>query len=77
MEAAAASLAAGTVGTETNGSIICPANVNGIVGFKPTVGVEFSGGQGGLRVEPQYWLTAEGRPEIAPAMGGVMARNLL
>ena len=37
--AAAASLAAGTVGTETNGSIICPSNVNGIVGFKPTVGL--------------------------------------
>ena len=37
--AMAASLAAGTVGTETNGSIICPANVNGVVGFKPTVGV--------------------------------------
>lgn len=37
--AAAASLAAGTVGTETNGSIICPSNVNGVVGFKPTVGV--------------------------------------
>jgi amidase len=37
--AIAASLAAGAVGTETNGSIICPANVNGIVGFKPTVGV--------------------------------------
>ncbi len=37
--AAAASLAAGTVGTETNGSIICPANVNGVVGFKPTVGM--------------------------------------
>ena len=35
------------------------------------------GGQGGLRVEPQYWLTAEGRPEIAPAMEGIMARNLL
>ena len=41
------------------------------------LGGEFSGGQGGLRVEPQYWLTAEGRPEIAPAMGGIMARNLL
>jgi amidase len=26
------------VGTETNGSIVCPASVNGIVGFKPTVG---------------------------------------
>lgn len=37
--AAAASLAAGTVGTETSGSIICPSNVNGIVGFKPTVGL--------------------------------------
>lgn len=37
--AAAASLAAGTVGTETNGSVICPSNVNGVVGFKPTVGV--------------------------------------
>ncbi len=37
--AMAASLAAGTVGTETNGSIICPANANGVVGFKPTVGL--------------------------------------
>ena len=37
--AAAASLAAGAVGTETNGSIICPATINGVVGFKPTVGL--------------------------------------
>jgi amidase len=37
--AAAASLAAGAVGTETNGSIVCPASVNGVVGFKPTVGL--------------------------------------
>lgn len=37
--AVAASLTAGAVGTETNGSIICPSNVNGVVGFKPTVGV--------------------------------------
>ena len=36
---AAASLAAGTIGTETNGSIICPSTVNGVVGFKPTVGL--------------------------------------
>lgn len=35
----AAGLAAGAVGTETNGSIICPSQVNGIVGFKPTVGL--------------------------------------
>ena len=37
-----AALAAGlvplAVGTETDGSIICPASVNGVVGLKPTVG---------------------------------------
>ena len=27
------------IGTETDGSITCPAGVNGIVGFKPTVGL--------------------------------------
>jgi len=37
--AIAASMGAGAVGTETNGSIICPSNANGIVGFKPTVGL--------------------------------------
>jgi amidase len=37
--AIAASLAAIGVGTETDGSVICPAAVNGLVGLKPTVGV--------------------------------------
>jgi amidase len=37
--ATAANLAALTIGTETNGSIVCPANANGIVGLKPTVGL--------------------------------------
>lgn len=35
----AAGLAAATIGTETDGSITCPAGVNGVVGFKPTVGL--------------------------------------
>lgn len=39
----AAAVAAGfaplTVGTETIGSIICPASLNGVVGLKPTVGL--------------------------------------
>ena len=39
----AAAIAAGIVdlaiGTETDGSITCPAAINGIVGFKPTVGL--------------------------------------
>jgi amidase len=37
--AMAASLAAGTIGTETDGSIVCPAGINGVVGFKPTLGL--------------------------------------
>ncbi len=37
--AIAASLAALGVGTETDGSILCPAAVSGLVGLKPTVGV--------------------------------------
>ncbi len=37
--AASANLAAGTIGTETDGSIVCPSSANGIVGIKPTVGL--------------------------------------
>jgi amidase len=37
--AAAANLAALTVGTETDGSIICPAGNNNVVGIKPTLGL--------------------------------------
>lgn len=37
--AVSANLAAVTVGTETNGSIICPALRNGVVGIKPTLGL--------------------------------------
>ncbi|MEZ5464821.1 MAG: amidase [Lysobacteraceae bacterium] len=35
----AASLATVGVGTETDGSVICPSSVNGLVGIKPTVGL--------------------------------------
>ena len=37
--AVAANLCAASVGTETDGSIICPAQTNGIVGIKPTLGL--------------------------------------
>jgi amidase len=37
--AVAANLCAVAVGTETDGSIVCPANANGVVGIKPTLGL--------------------------------------
>jgi amidase len=37
--ATSANFAAVSFGTETDGSIVCPANANGVVGIKPTVGL--------------------------------------
>ena len=37
--AVAANLTVVAVGTETNGSVICPSSINGIVGIKPTIGL--------------------------------------
>ncbi|MFC1525386.1 amidase [Candidatus Latescibacterota bacterium] len=37
--ATSANLCAAAIGTETDGSIVCPSNANGIVGIKPTVGL--------------------------------------
>jgi amidase len=37
--AIAAGLGAGSVGTETDGSITCPSSMNGLVGLKPTLGL--------------------------------------
>ena len=37
--AVAASFAAAALGTETDGSVVCPSSINGLVGLKPTVGL--------------------------------------
>lgn len=37
--ATSANFCAGAIGTETNGSIICPASINGVAAVKPTVGL--------------------------------------
>ena len=42
--AESANFTALSIGTETDGSIVCPANVNGVVGLKPTVGLVSRGG---------------------------------
>jgi amidase len=42
--AVAANLCAAAIGTETDGSIVCPSSLSGIVGIKPTVGLVDAGG---------------------------------
>jgi amidase len=37
--AASANLCAAAVGTETDGSVVCPSSANSLVGIKPTIGV--------------------------------------
>ena len=61
----AAALAAGlaplTIGTETDGSIVCPASYCGVVGLKPTVGLCRSRGSFPSRIVktlPVQWLAA-------------------
>jgi amidase len=49
--AAAASFCAAAIGTETNGSILSPSSLNGLVGFKPTVGVV--SGKGVVPISPR------------------------
>ena len=49
--AAAASFCAGAIGTETNGSILSPASINGLVGYKPTVGLV--SGKGVVPISPR------------------------
>jgi amidase len=42
--AVSANLCAAAIGTETDGSIVCPSSLSGIVGIKPTVGLVASAG---------------------------------
>ena len=37
--AIAAEMAAAAIGTETDGSVVCPSSINGLVGLKPTMGL--------------------------------------
>src|SRR2546422_7298396 len=42
--APSANFTAVSIGSETDGSIVCPASMNGVVGIKPTVGLTSRGG---------------------------------
>ena len=61
--ATAANLATVSIGTETNGSIICPSANTGLVGLKPTLGLVSRSGitQMGHQIAQQLGLCAIGR----------------
>ena len=57
----AASLTQVAIGTETDGSIVCPAGANGVVGLKPTLGFGVPR-RGGADLGP----AGHGRPDGPP-----------
>ncbi len=67
--------AAVSFGTETDGSIVCPANVNGVVGLKPTVGLTSRAGIVPIS-HTQDTFGPHGRyvADVAVALGVVQSR---
>src|SRR5262252_918537 len=68
--------AAVSFGTETDGSIVCPANVNGVVGLKPTVGLTSRAGIVPIS-HTQDTFGPHGRyvADVAVALGVVQSRT--
>jgi amidase len=74
--AASANFAAVSFGTETDGSVVCPANANGVVGIKPTVGLTSRAGVVPIS-HTQDTVGAHGRTvaDAAAALGAIQSRT--
>jgi len=74
--AVSSNFAAVSFGTETDGSIVCPANVNGVVGLKPTVGLTSRAGIVPIS-HTQDTFGPHGRhvADVAVALGVVQSRT--
>src|ERR1700682_351356 len=74
--AASANFAAVSFGTETDGSIVCPANANGVVGIKPTVGLTSRAGVVPIS-HVQDTIGPHGRTvaDAAAALGVIQSRS--
>src|SRR5882762_6681403 len=75
--AASANFAAVSFGSETDGSIVCPANANGVVGIKPTVGLTSRAGVVPIS-HTQDTVGPHGRTvaDAAVALGVIQSRTL-
>src|SRR5271157_2534009 len=67
---------AASFGTETDGSIVCPANANGVVGLKPTVGLTSRAGVVPIS-HTQDTVGPHGRyvEDVAVALGVIQSRT--
>jgi len=74
--AVSSNFAAVSFGTETDGSIVCPANANGVVGLKPTVGLTSRAGIVPIS-HTQDTFGPHGRyvADAAVALGAVQSRT--
>ena len=74
--AASANFAAVSIGSETDGSIVCPGNANGVVGLKPTVGLTSRAGGVPLS-HTQDTFGPHGRTvaDAAAALGVIQSRT--
>ena len=76
--AVSAGIAPLAVGTETNGSIVCPSSVNGIVGVKPTVGlISRSGIVPISHTQDTAGPMARSVPDAAAMLGAMAGRDPL
>ena len=73
---ASANFAAVSFGTETDGSVVCPANANGVVGIKPTVGLTSRAGVVPIS-HTQDTVGVHGRTvaDAAAALGVIQSRT--
>ncbi len=70
--AVSANLCVLAIGTETNGSIVCPSHANGIVGIKPTVGLISRSG-----IIPISWTQDTAGPMARSVEDAAICLNLL
>lgn len=74
--ATSANFTAVSLGTETDGSVVCPANANGVVGIKPTVGLTSRAGVVPIS-HTQDTVGVHGRTvaDAAAVLGVIQSRN--
>ena len=70
--AVSANLTMLAIGTETNGSIVCPSHANGIVGIKPTVGLISR-----IGIIPISWTQDTAGPMARTVRDAVLCLNVL